>query len=48
MALFDGGSLLPDFATMANAAVAAAATASGCGEMEAGEYVDLGPLPIAY
>lgn len=46
--IFSSGELLPGHATMANAAVAAAATAAACGNMEAGEYVDLGPLPIAY
>lgn len=46
--VFDGGSLFPSNDTMASAAMAAAATAGGCGDMEAGEFLDFGPLPLAY
>jgi small lipoprotein (TIGR04452 family) len=47
-AMYDGGPQVPSHDTVFAAAIAAAGTAANCPSMEAGEYVDLAPLPIAY
>ncbi len=46
--MFGTGPGLPSQGTLLSSAIAAAATAGSCSNMEAGEYFDLNPLPIAY
>ena len=47
-AMYDGGPLVPSHDTIFAAAIVAAGTAANCPSMEAGEYFDLAPLPVAY